>query len=63
MERTYRNFFQNELPALLEDIPLQERTEIIFQHDGAPAHFSRQVREFLNAHYPDRWMDQGGLII
>ncbi|XP_071580324.1 uncharacterized protein [Temnothorax nylanderi] len=59
----YRNFLQNELPALLEDIPLHARAEIIFQHDGAPAHFSRQVREFLNAHYPDRWVGRGGPII
>ena len=36
---------------------------MIFQHDGAPAHFSRRVREFLNAHYPDRWMGRGGPII
>jgi len=39
------------------------RTELIFQHDGAPPHFSRQVREILNAHYSDRWMDRGGPII
>lgn len=36
---------------------------MIFQHDGAPAHFSRQAREFLNAHYPERWMGRGGPII
>lgn len=51
------------MPALLEDIPLYVRAEIIFQHDGAPAHFSRQTRTFLDAHYPDRWMGRGGPII
>jgi len=51
------------LPALLEDIPLYVRAEIIFQHDGAPAHFSRQTRTFLDAHYPDRWIGLGGPII
>lgn len=53
---------QNELPVLLEDIPLQVRADIIFQQDGAPAHFSRRAREFLNAHYPDRWIGRGGPI-
>lgn len=51
------------MPALLEDVPLRERKELIFQHDGAPAHFSRQVRNILNARYPDRWMGRGGPII
>lgn len=51
------------MPALLENVPLRVRAEIIFQHDGAPAHFSRQVREFLNAHYPGRWIGRGGPII
>ncbi|EZA47970.1 hypothetical protein X777_14653, partial [Ooceraea biroi] len=31
--------------------------------DGAPAHFSRQVREVLDAHFPDRWIGRGGPII
>jgi len=39
------------------------RRELIFQHDGTPPHFSRQVREILHAHYPDRWMGQSGPII
>ena len=51
------------LPALLEDVPLRERAEMIYQHDGAPAHFSRQVRTILNERYPDRWMGRGGPII
>lgn len=59
----YAEFLENELPALLEDVPLREREELIFQHDGAPAHFSRQAREILNARYPDKWMGRGGPII
>ena len=51
------------MPVLLEDVPVQVRRQLIFQHDGAPAHFSRQVREHLNAHYPDRWIRRGGPII
>ncbi|XP_036149084.1 uncharacterized protein LOC118647750 [Monomorium pharaonis] len=52
----------NNLPPLLEDIPLHVRGNMIFQHDGAPAHFSRRVREILDDRYPNRWMGRGGPI-
>jgi hypothetical protein len=58
----YADFLENQLPILLEDVPYQARADMIFQHDGAPAHFSRQVRQFLNARFPDRWMGRGGPI-
>ncbi|KYN04667.1 hypothetical protein ALC62_04460 [Cyphomyrmex costatus] len=61
--QTYAGFLENELPILLEDVPLREREELIFQHDGAPAHFSRLVRDVLDTRYPDRWMGRGGPII
>ncbi|RLU25697.1 hypothetical protein DMN91_001854 [Ooceraea biroi] len=59
----YAELLANQLPALLEDVPLDVRAELIFQHDGAPAHFSRQVRNLLDARFPDRWMGRGGPII
>jgi len=59
----YRDFLENQLPVLLENMPLRERAQLIFQHDGAPAHFQRDVRRFLNEHYPDRWIGRGGPII
>lgn len=58
--QTYLDFLQEELPTLLEDIPLQLRNEMWFMHDGAPAHFSLVARQFLNAHYPNRWIGRGG---
>ena len=36
------DFLQNELPLLLE-VPLAKRMRMVFQHDGAPAHFSHLV--------------------
>jgi len=36
---------------------------LIFQHDGAPAHFQRQVRNILDAHFPERWIGRDGPII
>ena len=35
---TYEAFLRNELPGLLEDILLMVRSQMYFQHDGAPPH-------------------------
>ncbi|XP_066600983.1 histone-lysine N-methyltransferase SETMAR-like [Prorops nasuta] len=35
----YAEFLENELGVLLENVPLKVQKEIIFQHDGAPAHY------------------------
>ncbi|GBM23804.1 hypothetical protein AVEN_91142-1 [Araneus ventricosus] len=31
-----------------------------FQHDGVPAHFSTNVRNYLNATFGARWIGRGG---
>src|SRR5258705_3354060 len=38
------------------------RQRMWFLHDGAPAHFSRAVRDFLDAAFPHRWIGRGGPI-
>ena len=58
----YEVFLRNELPGLLEDIPLMIRSQMYFQHDGAPPHYTRHVREFLNESFPNRWLGRGGPI-
>ena len=45
----YLRFLQEELPRFLYDVPLNKRCRIYFQHDGAPSHSSREVRNFLNS--------------
>lgn len=35
---------------------------MIYQHDGAPAHYFRRVRDILDARFPDRWIGRGGPI-
>lgn len=34
--------------------------EVIFQQDGAPAHYARLVRDYLNIVFPNRWIGRGG---
>lgn len=58
---TYLTFLRDELPILLEDVPLAIRRNMFFQHDGCPAHFSVNVQEFLNLTFPNRWIGRGSL--
>ena len=60
-DRCYlRQLFRDELPALLENVPLQTRRQMYYQHDGAPPHFSQVVRQYLDHKFPNRWIGRGG---
>lgn len=59
---SYLDFLQNNLPLLLEDLPLEIRRNLWFMHDGAPPHFARAVREHLNLLFQNRWIGRGGPI-
>lgn len=56
----YTNFLGNELPQLLENLPLLLRAQMYFMHDGAPPHFSIMARDHLNNTYRNRWIGRGG---
>ena len=56
----YEVFLRNELPGLLEDIPLIIMSHMYFQHDGAPPYYTRHMREYLNESFPNRWFGRGG---
>lgn len=57
---SYLDFLQNGLPPLLEEVPIETRQQMWFMHDGAPAHFRREVREYLNETYHNKWIGRGG---
>ncbi|KAJ4450932.1 hypothetical protein ANN_02367 [Periplaneta americana] len=57
--QAYTNFLENTIPHVLEDTPLINRQHIHFLHDGAPAHFSRTARRYLDRRFPDRWIGRG----
>ncbi|XP_068082175.1 uncharacterized protein [Anabrus simplex] len=38
---------------------LSERDDYVLQQDGAPSHFHRKVRAFLNQELPQRWIGRG----
>ena len=56
----YASVLQEELPALLENVPLQARRQMYNQHDEAPPHFSQVVRQYLNHKFRNRWIGRGG---
>ncbi|EGI62259.1 hypothetical protein G5I_09427, partial [Acromyrmex echinatior] len=51
---------ENELPRLLEDIPLQLRLNMWFQQDGCPAHTSVIARQQLNRIFRGQWIGKYG---
>lgn len=57
----YLELLQNRVIQALLDLNIDLNT-LWFQHDGAPAHSSRQVREYLNTVFPHRWIGRGGEI-
>lgn len=56
----YANFLDTTLPELLENVTLERRRGMWYQHDGCPAHFSRNAQEILNRDYHNRWIGRGG---
>lgn len=50
------NFFDTELWDAIENLPLNVRHDMFFQLDGASIHNSRIVRQWLNEHFPMRWI-------
>jgi len=57
---SYKIFLQDVLPGLLENVPLNFRRRMWFQHDGAPAHYYRGARQVLEDKFPNRWIGRGG---
>ena len=48
----YANFLQHELPAFLENAPLQTWWQMCYQHDGEPPRFSQVVSIWIiNSHW------------
>ncbi|KOC66835.1 Histone-lysine N-methyltransferase SETMAR [Habropoda laboriosa] len=60
---TYNNFLENVLPGLLEEIPLEIRRNMYFQHDGASAHYSANVRVYLDPAFRDRFISESKLTL
>lgn len=58
----YEDFLLNILPELLENVPLNLRLTMSFQHDGCPAHSARRISILLNQKFNNRWIGRNGPI-
>lgn len=58
----YLQFLQHELQNMFDDLPLHIIQRLWFQQDGAPAHFTRGVRNYLNEVFGANWIGRGGPI-
>lgn len=56
----YLDLLNNDIEEGLRELPVSEYVNVIYQHDGAPAHYERRVRQYLDAMYPDGWIGRGG---
>lgn len=59
-QHNYLQLLKNYLQPTLQKKRLVKKA--IFQQDGAPAHFSRQVRAWLDENFNGRWIGRGGPI-
>lgn len=57
----YLEFLQNDLPELLDEVPIMNgERPIVFQNDGCPAHWRLPVREYLDNVFPNSWIGRNG---
>ncbi|KAG5311381.1 SETMR methyltransferase, partial [Acromyrmex insinuator] len=57
--KEFQHFVRTELPNLLRNVPHNIQEIMWFQQDGAPAHRSRQVKNYLNERFSNRWIGLG----
>ncbi|EZA54475.1 hypothetical protein X777_05833 [Ooceraea biroi] len=63
--QNYLQFLRDILPILLEDIDLNTRRRMWFQHDGAGPHYANIVRDYLNEYltFRDVWIGRGSRVM
>lgn len=59
----FLHFLNNVLWNGIEDIPIRQRQDMIFQLDGAPMHNARIVREWLETKFPGKWIGRNSPLI
>jgi len=48
------------LPDVLDDVPCQLRVGTCFMYDGAPPHFCCIACQYVNDHFPGKWIGRNG---
>jgi hypothetical protein len=58
--QSYVNMLNDYFYPISCDLPNNE--SIFFMHDGAPAHYSIDVRDWLDENFPARWIGRRGAL-
>ncbi|EZA48012.1 hypothetical protein X777_14477, partial [Ooceraea biroi] len=56
---SFLELLRDYLPTLLEEVDLETRRRMWIQMDGAPPHFARNIRHFLDKNFNGRWIGRG----
>lgn len=56
---SYSKFIEQDLPILLEEVPLKKRMVMWFQQDGCPAHYSIRARNVIKHMFSNRCIGRG----
>ncbi|XP_074041538.1 LMBR1-like protein lilipod isoform X2 [Leptinotarsa decemlineata] len=63
MSNTPRPSEENDFWDAIHELPINERSNLIVQLDGCSVHYARAVRQWLNEHFPNRWIGRGSSFI
>lgn len=58
----YLQLLQQQVYPEIQRVRGGRTDDVWFQQDGCPSHCTRGVIDFLNAHFPNRWIGRGGFI-
>lgn len=59
----FLHFLNNNFWNAIEELPLLERLNLHVQLDGAPIHNTREVRHWLDQHFPQKWIGRQSTLI
>lgn len=57
--KSYLKMIEEEFYPVFSNLP--NSPNLIFMQDGAPPHWEKNVRGWLNDHFPHRWIGRGGI--
>ncbi|MGH9701418.1 MAG: hypothetical protein ACRD52_18410 [Candidatus Acidiferrales bacterium] len=60
---SYLNMLNNFFSDHLEQLPLDYRNSMYFQQDGCPAHYAREVKEWLDLKFRQKWIGRNGPVL
>lgn len=62
-KHSYLNMLNTFFSDHLEQLPLNYLRDMYFQHDGCPAHFAREVKEWLDLQFGQKWIGRNGPVL